>query len=45
MVKDVEQHFAVNGPWRYQLSEIYYTPEVTAAVEALAAQEEGPLAA
>jgi hypothetical protein len=25
----------VNGPWRYALSELYYTPEVTAAVEAL----------
>lgn len=45
LVKDVKQHFAVNGPWHYQLSEIYYTPEVTAAVEALATQEELPLAA
>ncbi|NIP17446.1 MAG: IS630 family transposase [Xanthomonadales bacterium] len=45
VVKDVEQHFAVNGPWQYQLSEIYYTPEVTAAVEALTTQEELPLAA
>ncbi len=45
VVKDGEQHFAENGPWRYQLSEIYYTPEVTAAVEAVAAQEDFPLAA
>jgi hypothetical protein len=45
VVKDVEQHFAANGPWHYQLSEIYYAPEVTAAMEALAAQEEFRLAA
>ena len=45
LVRDVKQHFTVNGPWQYQLSEIYYTPEVTAAVDALAAQEEFPLAA
>lgn len=45
LVRDVKQHFTVNGPWQYQLSEIYYTPEVTAAVEALAAQEAFPLAA
>jgi transposase len=35
LVQDVEQHLAVNGPWPYALSDIYYTPEVTAAVEAL----------
>ena len=35
LVQDVHQHLRVNGPWRYALSEIYYTPEVTAAVEAL----------
>jgi transposase len=33
--QDVKQHLRVNGPWRYALSEIYYTPEVTEAVEAL----------
>ena len=36
LVSDVAQHLAVNGPWQYALSEIYYTPEVTAAVQALA---------
>jgi hypothetical protein len=35
--RDVTQHLAINGPWHYQLSKIYYTPEVTAAVKALAA--------
>ena len=35
LVQDVKQHLRSNGPWRYALSEIYYTPEVTAAVEAL----------
>jgi hypothetical protein len=33
--QNVKQHLRVNGPWRYALSEIYYTPEVTATVEAL----------
>ena len=37
LVHDVEQHLRVNGPWPYALSELYYTPEVTAAVEALRA--------
>lgn len=37
LVQDVHQHLRVNGPWRYSLSEIYYTPEVTAAVAALKA--------
>jgi DDE superfamily endonuclease len=36
VVRDVAQYLAVNGPWHYELSEIYYTPEVTAAVQALA---------
>jgi transposase len=35
LVQDVKQHLQVNGPWRYALSEIYYTPEVTAAVQTL----------
>lgn len=39
LVQDVHQHLRVNGPWRYALSEIYYTPEVTAAVEALQTRE------
>jgi transposase len=36
VVRDVAQPLAVNGPWQYELSAIYYTPEVTAAVQALA---------
>jgi transposase len=39
VVGEVIQHFRVNGPWQYQLSAIYYTPAVTAAVEKLAAEE------
>jgi transposase len=35
LVGDVKQHLRVNGPWCYALSDLYYTPEVTAAVEAL----------
>jgi transposase len=42
VVKDVEQHLRVNGPWRYELSEIYYTPAVTAAVQALLVAEAAP---
>jgi transposase len=39
LVQDVKQHLQVNGPWPYTLSDIYYTPEVTAAVAALEAAE------
>ena len=39
LVQDVEQHLAVNGPWPYVLSELYYTPEVTAAVQVLRAAD------
>jgi transposase len=39
LVRDVIKHLQVNGPWQYKLSEIYYTAEVTAAVEKLAADE------
>ena len=35
LVQDVQRHLRINGPWRYALSEIYYTPEVTTAVAAL----------
>lgn len=42
LVQDVEQHLQVNGPWPYALSELYYTPEVTAAVQALHASETAP---
>ena len=39
LVRDVERHLSINGPWRYELSEIYYTPEVTAAVQDLLTAE------
>jgi hypothetical protein len=42
LVQDVKQHLHVNGPWPYALSELYYTPEVTAAVQALRAAEPTP---
>jgi DDE superfamily endonuclease len=35
LVPDVQRHLLTNGPWPYALSDLYYTPEVTAAVEAL----------
>lgn len=38
LVSDVKEHLKVNGPWKYKLSEIYDTPEVTAAVHRLAAE-------
>ena len=37
LVGDVVWHLRVNGPWRYKLSEIYYTREVTQAVAELSA--------
>jgi hypothetical protein len=42
LVQDVKQHLQVNGPWRYALSELYYTLEVTAAVAALQAAHPAP---
>jgi transposase len=42
VVRDVAQHLAINGPWQYELSEIYYTPEVTAAIQALATVNASP---
>jgi transposase len=42
LVQDVEQHLQVNGPWPYVLSDIYYTPEVTAALQALLAAATAP---
>ena len=44
LVRDVARHFRENGPWLYRLSEIYYTPEVTAAVERLRSEREQPAA-
>jgi len=31
----VEQHLAQNGPWKYKLSETYYTHEVEVALNKL----------
>ncbi len=42
LVADVKQHLRGNGPWRYALSDIYYTPEATAAVEVLRAAQTAP---
>ena len=45
LVGDVEQHLATNGPWPYKLSHLYYSPEVTTAVNRLAAAQQLPQAA
>jgi hypothetical protein len=45
LVWDVERHFVLNGPWKYKLSQLYYTPEVTAAVERIAKEQQLPQAA
>lgn len=37
LVADVVWHLRVNGPWRYRLSELYDTPEVSKAVAELQA--------
>jgi DDE superfamily endonuclease len=42
LVRDVKQPLRVNGPWQYALSELYYTPEVTAAVATLRAARSAP---
>lgn len=39
LVTDVVWHLKRNGPWRYRLSEIYYAPEVDAALAELLAAE------
>jgi transposase len=39
LVADVKEHLRWNGPWRYRLSEIYYTPEVEAALVQMSATE------
>jgi putative transposase len=35
LVNDVERHLAENGPWKYKLSEIYYSPEVELELDVL----------
>ncbi len=39
LVGDVEQHLSTNGPWPYKLSQLYYTPEVTAAMDYIAKEQ------
>jgi putative transposase len=45
LVGDVEHHLANNGPWQYSLSQIYFTPDVTAAVERITKEQRLPQAA
>lgn len=45
LVQDVEQHVQENGPWQYKLSQLYDAPEVTEAVEQLAAERPSKIAA
>src|SRR5215217_7866897 len=45
VVQDVEQHIRDNGPWKYNLSQLYQAPEVTAAVEHMALEAQAKLAA
>jgi putative transposase len=45
LVADIEEHLQVNGPRQYKLSELYYESAVTAAVEKIAAAEQGKVAA
>jgi hypothetical protein len=45
LVADVEAHLHVNGPWKYQLSELSYEPAVTAAVVKLAIDEHAKVTA
>jgi len=39
LVSEVIKHLQVNGPWQYKLSEIYYAPETTTAVQKMAAED------
>jgi hypothetical protein len=45
LVADVEDHLHLNGPWKYQLSDLYYEPAITAAVENIADEERAKAAA
>jgi transposase len=45
LVADVEAPLHLNGPWQYRLSELYYEPAVTAAVEKIASEEHTKVAA
>jgi transposase len=37
LLQDVRDHLRTNGPWRYELSDLYYDPAVTDAMHSLAA--------
>jgi putative transposase len=45
VVWDVERHLSTNGPWQYKLSQLYYPPQVTAAVERITNAQQLPQAA
>jgi putative transposase len=45
LVADVEEHLHLNGPWKYQLSDLYYGSAITAAVENIAVAEHAKAAA
>jgi hypothetical protein len=45
VISDVERHIRQNGPGLYKLSQLYDAPEVTAAVERIAAAERITVAA
>jgi putative transposase len=45
LVQDVERHMEENGPWQYRLSQLYDAPEVTEAVEHIAAEQQAKIAA
>ena len=45
LVADGEDHVRLNGPWTYKLSDLYYEPAVTAAVENIAAEKHAQVAA
>jgi putative transposase len=45
VVHDVVWHLQANGPWLYTLSHLYDEPEVTAAVDRIAAEEQNQIAA
>jgi transposase len=38
LVDDVKRHLKINGPWCYQLSEIYYSSDVTQAMKTMQSQ-------
>ena len=45
LITDVERHVQENGPWQYKLSQIYYEPGITAAVETMVAKAPSKVAA